>query len=35
MRLDYALAGLIREIRNDYLCIPGFERSELEQLARL
>ena len=27
--LDYALAGLIREIRNDYLCIPGFE---LEQV---
>ena len=30
--LDYALAGLIREIRNDYLCIPGFECSELEQV---
>ena len=28
--LDYALAGLTREIRNDYLCIPGFECSELE-----
>ena len=31
---DYALAGLIiREIRNDYLCIPGIECSELEQLS--
>ena len=30
--LDYALAGLIRKIRNDYLCIPGFECSELEQI---
>ena len=26
---DNALTGLIREIRNDYLCIPGFE---LEQV---
>ena len=29
---DCALAGLIREIRNDYLCIPGFDYSELEQV---
>ena len=29
---DYAFAGLIREIRNDYLCILGIECSELEQV---
>ena len=29
---DYALAGLTREIRIDYLCIHGFECSELEQV---
>ena len=28
---DNALAGLIREIRNDFLYVPGFELSELEE----
>ena len=31
-KTTYALAGLIKEIRNYYLCIPGFECSELEQI---
>jgi len=26
-----ALAGLIREIRNDFLYVPGFELSELQE----
>jgi len=28
---DNVLAGLIREIRNDFLYVPGFELSELEE----
>ena len=28
---DNALAGLIREIRNDFLYVPGFQWSELEE----
>ena len=28
---DNALAGLIREIRNDFLYVPGFELSELKE----
>ena len=28
---DNALAGLIREIRNDFLYVPGFQLSELEE----
>ena len=28
---DNGLAGLIREIRNDFLYVPGFELSELEE----
>jgi len=28
---DNALAGLIREIRNDFFYVPGFHLSELEE----
>ena len=28
---DNALAGLIREIRNEFLYVPGFRLSELEE----